>query len=123
MNGTFRERLATLTRKCRHAAAKRETLHTGMYLIGTVYNFCSLHDELSKPISKGGMGFSTPAMASGLTHHVWSMKELLTYKIIPPPLPLSKRRYRRRLQQVSTTIEHKKPVMRLRKGTLCATTG
>jgi len=30
-NGTMRERLATLTRKCRHAARRVEALHTGMY--------------------------------------------------------------------------------------------
>ena len=40
LNGTFRERLASLTRKCRHAASKMETLHAGMYLIGCTYNFC-----------------------------------------------------------------------------------
>jgi transposase-like protein len=40
-NGTIRERFAPLTRKCRYAAAKIETVQTGMYLIGSVYNFCS----------------------------------------------------------------------------------
>lgn len=48
LNGTFRERLASLTRKCRHAAARQETLETAMYLIGCVYNFCIPHQELSK---------------------------------------------------------------------------
>jgi hypothetical protein len=38
LNATFRERLATLTRRCRHAAQRREALETGMYLIGCVYN-------------------------------------------------------------------------------------
>src|SRR5947209_17855624 len=36
-NGTMRERLASLTRKCRHAAHRLETLETGMYLIGCTY--------------------------------------------------------------------------------------
>jgi transposase-like protein/IS1 family transposase len=40
INGTFRERLATLTRKCRHAAHRLTALETGMYLIGCTYNFC-----------------------------------------------------------------------------------
>jgi hypothetical protein len=31
-NGTTRERLASLTRKCRHAAHRLAALHTGMYL-------------------------------------------------------------------------------------------
>jgi len=34
LNGTFRERLASLRRKCRHAAARMETLEAGMYLKG-----------------------------------------------------------------------------------------
>ena len=33
-NGTMRERLASLTRKCRHAAHRLETIEAGMYLIG-----------------------------------------------------------------------------------------
>jgi hypothetical protein len=40
LNGTMRERLAALTRKSRHAASRLEALHTGMYLLGTTYNFC-----------------------------------------------------------------------------------
>ena len=35
LNGTVRERLASLTRKCRHAAQRLEALETGMYLIGS----------------------------------------------------------------------------------------
>jgi len=121
-NGTFRERLASLTRKCRHAASKVETLHAGMYLIGCTYNFCMTHGALSKQEEHGGILLSTPAMASALTDHIWSMKELLTYKIIPAPLPPPKRKYRRRLQHVSSTLGSKKPVVRLRKGVLCSDT-
>jgi transposase-like protein len=123
LNGTFRERLATLTRKCRHAASKVETLHAGMYLIGCTYNFCTTHCALSKQEEHGGILLSTPAMASGLTDHIWSMKELLTYKIVPALLPPPKRKYLRRLQHVSCILESKKPVVRLRKGVLCSTTG
>jgi hypothetical protein len=46
LNGTFRERLASLTRKCRHAAVRVATLEEGMYLIGCTYNFCFPHQEL-----------------------------------------------------------------------------
>ena len=48
LNGTIRERLASLTRKCRHSASRLQALHTGMYLIGCTYNFCWTHQELSK---------------------------------------------------------------------------
>ena len=43
-NGTIRERLAALTRKCRHAAHRLDALHTGMYLLGCTYNFCVRHE-------------------------------------------------------------------------------
>jgi IS1 family transposase len=48
LNGTFRERLASLTRKCRHAAARVKTLERGMYLVGCTYNFCFPHHERSQ---------------------------------------------------------------------------
>lgn len=83
LNGTFRERLASLTRKCRHAAARVETLETGMYLIGCTYNFCRPHQELSKQAHFGCS--MTPAMAAALTDHIWSLRELLWYKIPPAP--------------------------------------
>src|SRR5437764_9568018 len=79
----FRERLASLTRKCRHAAARLHALHTGMYLIGCTYNFCVAHHELSQAKQWGRA--CTPAMASGLTDHVWSVCELLQYKVAPSP--------------------------------------
>ena len=122
-NGTVRERFAPLTRKCRYAAAKITTVHTGIYLIGCVYNFCSPHDELSKSKIKGGFGFScTPAIASGLTDHVWSIRELLTYKVAPPPLPIPKKKGRPRTKPLKSISMPKKPVVRLRKGALCAST-
>ncbi len=46
LNGTFRERLATLTRKSRHAAARWQALQTGMDLIGCPSTFCLVHQEL-----------------------------------------------------------------------------
>lgn len=124
LNGTFRERLASLTRKCRHAASKVETLHAGMYLIGSTYNFCIPHQHLSQALDLGGFGFPcTPAMASGLTDHVWSVKELLTFKVVPPPLPRYPKRDRHHAKSPKNISFPKKPVVRLRKGALCATTG
>ena len=122
-NGTIRERFAPLTRKCRYAASQITTVHTGIYLIGCVYNFCSPHYELSKSKTKGGFGFScTPAIASGLTDHVWSVKELLTYKVAPPPLPIPKKRGCPRTKTLKNMSVSKKPFLRLRKGALCAST-
>jgi transposase-like protein/IS1 family transposase len=123
LNGTFRERLASFTRKCRHAASRIETVHAGIYLIGCTYNFCFSHHELSKSKTKGGYGFPcTPAMASGITDHIWSVKELLTYKIPPPPLPVPKKRGRPRTKLLQNAPAPNLPVVRLRKGALCAST-
>jgi hypothetical protein len=83
LNGTFRERFASLTRKCRHAAARLVTLEEGMYLIGCTYNFCFFHQELSKETHFGRP--TTPAMAAALTDHIWSIRELLWYKVAPAP--------------------------------------
>src|SRR5512135_24979 len=80
-NGTMRERLASLTRKCRHAARRLETLETGMYLIGTTYNFCGPHHELSNRKHWGDLG--TPAMVAGLTDPIWRVSELLSVKGAP----------------------------------------
>src|SRR5436305_86019 len=97
LNGTMRERLASLTRKCRHAAHRLEALHSGMYLLGTTYNFCWVHHELSavREAATGKRHASrerTPAMAAGLTDHVWRVSELLCYKIAPAPWVEPKRR-------------------------------
>ena len=76
LNGTMRERLASLTRKCRHANWHLSAFQWGMYLIGCTYNLCWSHHQLEQ----------TPAMAAGLTDHAWSLREVLTYKVSPDRL-------------------------------------
>jgi IS1 family transposase len=112
-NGTVRERLATLTRKCRHAAQRLEALETGMYLIGCTYNWCFPHHELSTPKHLGSA--CTPAMAAGLTDHVWSFGEVLTYKVAPPAWVQPKRRGRPCLRSGSDPARPKRPRGRPRK--------
>jgi transposase-like protein/IS1 family transposase len=94
LNATFRERLATLTRRGRALARCTATLHHGMYLIGTVYNFCSYHTSLSCPRA-GASAPCTPAMAAALTDHRWTVQELLSFRIPPPRWTPPKRRGRR----------------------------
>ncbi len=128
LNGTFRERLASLTRKSRHAARRLRALETGMYLIGCSYNFCFAHHELSKASRVGSP--CTPAMAAGLTDHVWSVFELLRYKVAPAPWVEPKQRGRPKKQAEQTVVPTKRrslrprfrPLVRLRKGVLCSTT-
>lgn len=123
LNGTMRERLAALTRKCRHASSRLQAFHTGMYLIGCTYNFCWSHHELSKSVEKGGFGMPyTPAMASGLTDHIWSVFELLSYKVAPPPLPIPKRRGRPHIKPLPDPTVPKRPRGRPRKIALCSST-
>lgn len=118
-NGTMRERLATLTRKCRHAAHRLEALHTGMYLLGCTYNFCWSHQELCK---QRAVRACTPAMAAGLTDHVWSLLELLSYKVAPVPWVAPKRRGRPRTRPLPDPSRPKRPRGRPRKVAVCATT-
>jgi transposase-like protein/IS1 family transposase len=79
LNATFRERLAALTRRGRALARRPLTLQHGMYLIGTVYNFCTPHASLGR----GGRA-TTPAMAAGITDHCWGVRELLSYHVPSP---------------------------------------
>jgi transposase-like protein len=129
LNGTLRERLASLTRKCRHAAHRLETLETSRYLLGCTYNWCWPHHELSRraAANQGMRGAVplTPAMASGLTDHVWSIWELLSYRVAPVPWVEPKRR-RRPSKQTGSEVHPEPsrlgPLLRLRKGVLCPTT-
>src|SRR5205807_6788027 len=51
LNAPFRARLASLTRRGRALARRTLTLQHGMYLIGTVYNFCTPHASLTPIVS------------------------------------------------------------------------
>jgi transposase-like protein/IS1 family transposase len=117
LNGTVRERLATLTRKCRHAAQRLQALETGMYLIGSTYNFCCFHQALSIRAAGEAQQLlrQTPAMASGLTDHLWSLAELLRYKVAPAPWVEPKRRGRPRTRPLPDPNVPKRPRGRPRK--------
>jgi IS1 family transposase len=106
-NGTMRERLANLTRRCRHAASRLETLEAGMDLIGCPYNFCWPHHELSKPHHAGQP--CTPAMASGVTDHIWSVRALLECRLVPTPWVEPRRRGRPRLRPRPDPTQPKRP--------------
>jgi hypothetical protein len=86
-----------LVRRTRAAVHRAATLESGMWLVGACYNCCWCHDSLRQrrraPDPLGGKWIArTPAQAAGLTDHPWSVQELLTFKVPPPPL---KRRGRR----------------------------
>jgi transposase-like protein len=89
LNATFRQRLSVLVRRTRALARRPETLTTGMYVLGTLYNLCTFHHSLRLKLSVGSHGHHwvkrTPALAAGLTDHRWSVQELLTYRVPPTP--------------------------------------
>jgi hypothetical protein len=94
LNATFRARLAVLARRTRGLARQRRGLHAGMYLVGTVYNFCAYQASLSTDAASGP-SHATPAMAAGLTSHRWSMTELVEYRVPGARWQPPKRRGRR----------------------------
>jgi len=95
LNATFRERRAPLARRCRALARQTLTLHEGMFLVGTVYNFCPPHASL------GQAGHATtPAMAAGITDHAWTMQELLSFHV-----PLSRWAPPKRRGRPSRTLQ------------------
>lgn len=82
INATFRSCMAALTRRGRRLVHQEEVLEKGMYLVGCVYNFCSEHRSLRLRQEQGKKWRArTPAMAAGWTDHVWSIHELLFFKL------------------------------------------
>jgi transposase-like protein len=75
LNGTFRARLASLARRTRGLGRTVGRLAAGMWLIGTLYNFCTVHGSLATG--------RTPVMAAGISDHVWTVTELLHYHVPP----------------------------------------
>lgn len=97
LNATFRARLASLTRRTRAGVHRRDTMEAGMWLVGTVYNFCRPHRSLRQRVAADGAPTRrwlerTPAQAAGLTDHPWAIHEVL---IFPVPGAGIKRRGRR----------------------------
>jgi len=85
LNATFRASLAPLTRRGRRLAHGTALLHSGLWLVGTAYNLCWPHDSLRLRAigSRYKWQQRTPAMAAGLTDHVWTREELLRYRVPP----------------------------------------
>lgn len=91
LNGTFRSRLAVFGRRTRVLARRVATVEQGMYLVGTLYNFCCIHRSL-----RGADGQQrTPAMASAITDHSWTVSAVLHYRVPPARWQPPRRRGRR----------------------------
>ncbi len=63
--------------------------------MGTSYNLCTPHHSLRVEKGNGHKCLDrTPAMAAGLTDHVWELEELLRYQVPLPEWVAPKRRGR-----------------------------
>lgn len=104
-------------------------LQAGLWLVGCSYNVCWPHHELSRRAAKARARHGdvpvTPAMASGLTDHVWSVRELLTCRIPPPAWVAPKRGRPRTLAQACKrpVSARPRPLRTRSKGGFCPSTG
>lgn len=95
LNLDFRQHVAAIGRRvntlCKHEAGLRQQLA----LFQAYHNFCLPHASLRLPLPEpiDGTGAvkvwqpRTPAIAAGLTDRVWSLREVLMYRV--PPWPQS----------------------------------
>jgi transposase-like protein len=98
LNATFRSYITALIRRGRALVRQMPTLHHAMYLTGTVYNFCTYHQSLRVPLylpnNRRRWLRRTPAIAAGITDHLWTVQELLSFRVPPPPWQPPRRRGR-----------------------------
>jgi len=84
---TSRQSNGRLVRKTLSHSKKVHYLQCHLDLEDAVFNFVrphlSLREEMSQPIKGRKWEQRTPAMAAGLTDHIWSLEELLSYRITP----------------------------------------
>ena len=87
LNGALRDRLSCLTRKT-HGFSKRDRTWKATVSLGLfAHNWLQEHAALRQKVAglPGGRRYirRSPAMALGLSDHVWGWEELLTYRISP----------------------------------------
>jgi len=97
LNLTIRHHVAAVGRRVTTLCKGEEGLQQQLVLYQTYYNFClphaSLRQPLPEPIPTNGTGSAkqwrpyTPAMAAGLTDHVWTLREVLLFRVPPWPQP------------------------------------
>jgi IS1 family transposase len=95
LNLDIRQRVAAVGRRVNTLCQAEEGLLDQMVLFQTYHNFVLPHASLRQPLlipePTHGRGPArlwrpcTPAMAAGLTDHVWSLKEVLLYRVPPWP--------------------------------------
>ena len=99
VNLSIRQHVAAVGRRVMALCKGEDGLRQQLALYHTYYNFCLPHASLRQPLSQpeltNGMGSGkrwqsrTPAMAAGLTDHVWTLREVLLFSVPPWPQPQS----------------------------------
>jgi len=95
LNLDIRQRVAAVGRRVNTLCRGEASLLDQMVLFQTYHNFVLPHASLRQPLevpkatprtgSAKRWRPCTPAMAAGLTDHVWSLKEVLLYRVPPWP--------------------------------------
>ena len=93
VNLTLRQSLAPLVRKTSGFCKDRERLQQRVVFFQAFYNMARPHMSLQQPLAQQEQTRhgairprwrqQTPAMAAGMTDHVWTFRELLTVKFEP----------------------------------------
>jgi IS1 family transposase len=97
LNLEIRQRVAAVGRRVNTLCQGEDGLRQQLVVYHAYYNFCLPHASLRQPLSvpepTNGSGSAkvwrpcTPAMAAGLTDHVWTLQEVLLYRVPPWPQP------------------------------------
>src|SRR6267143_1019199 len=97
LNLTIRQHVAAVGRRVSTLCKGEDGLRQQLALYHMYYNFClphaSLHVPLPQLLPTNGTGSAkqwrpcSPAMAAGLTDHVWSLREVLLFRVPPWPQP------------------------------------
>ena len=97
LNLSLRHHVAAVGRRVTTLCKGEEGLQQQLALYQTYYNFClphaSLRQSLPQPLATNGTGSArqwrpcTPAMAAGLTDRVWTLREVLLFRVPPWPQP------------------------------------
>jgi IS1 family transposase len=97
LNLDIRQGVAAIGRRVNTLCQGEAGLRDQLALFQTYHNFVLPHASLRQPLPvpevTNGHGSAklwrpgTPAMAAGLTDHVWSLKEVLFYRVPPWPQP------------------------------------
>ena len=97
LNLDIRQRVAAIGRRVNTLCQGEAGLRDQLVLFQVYHNFVLPHASLRQPLpvpeGTNGRGSAkvwrpcTPAMAAGLTDHVWSLKEMLFYRVPPWPQP------------------------------------